>query len=132
MTSITDLRECIFNVYPLFLINIILAGFQGMLRGPIFALGLMRRLCIWNFVFQAIVMPIALYYFLFKVKYGMKGIWIAKIITEICLVVTYAYTIMSSNWYEIAYHFMRKRVRDSNLKAVEEVYIQDDEASTLK
>ena len=65
MTTLPELIRCIDKVYPLFLLNVIFAGLTGMLRGPIFALGLMRRLTPYILVVQAIMMPVALYYLMY-------------------------------------------------------------------
>jgi len=113
MTSIDDLQECIDSVYPFFLLNVIFAGLTGMLRGPIYALGLMRKLTVWNVFFQAIVMPTTLYILVFKLKWGMSGIWLSKVFAESGLLVSYAFKITMADWYKISYDFMKKRVRDS-------------------
>lgn len=114
MTSIKELRSCIYDMYPILIANIIIAGVTGALRGPIYALGLMRQLTIWNFIFQGVLMPILLYNFLYVNKFGMTGIWMVKLITESGLFISYSLTLIFSDWHRIAYEFMRKRVRDSS------------------
>lgn len=51
MTKFNDLKDCITNIYPLFLLNIVFAGLNGTLRGPIYALGLMKQLTKYNLIF---------------------------------------------------------------------------------
>ena len=98
MTTIEDLRLCILNVYPLFLINIVFAGLTGVLRGPIYALGLMRKLTFWNIFFYGIALPCCMYYFLKKLDYGMNGIWFSKVLVEASLLISYTLTLMTSDW----------------------------------
>lgn len=113
LTSIEDLKDCIDQVYPMFLINIVFSGFNGMLRGPIYALGLMKQLSKYNLIFQGLVMPLSCYYLF---DYGMQGLWISKNLIEVGLLISYSITLLYINWHEIAYGFMRQRVQDSNDK----------------
>ena len=115
LTKFNEMKECITRIFPLFLTNIIFAGFNGTLRGPIFALALMKDLTKYNLMFQGLAMPILSYYFIVRHHFGMHGIWLAKNIVEFLLCLSYSLKLASINWHAIAHSFMKKRIADSQV-----------------
>ena len=113
MTKFEDLKECITSVYPLFLLNIVFAGLNGTLRGPIYALGLMKQLTKFNLIFQGLMMPALSYYFTQKHALGMNGIWLSKNIVELSLLVSYSIKLSYIDWHGIAHQFMKTRMMES-------------------
>ena len=89
-------------MYPLFLLNIIFAGLTGMLRGPLFALGLMPRLTPYILAVQGCGMPVVLWLLLsgdMGIEGGMNGIWAAKVATEIVLLGCSGACILRADWH---------------------------------
>lgn len=124
MTDIQELRESVDAMYLLFMANIVVDGIRGMLRGPIYALGLMRRLLIWNVLFQCILMPSLIYYFVYVKKMGLYGIWTAKVIADAGNTVMYALTLLLANWHKIAYGYMKKRIADCGVLLPEHIELE--------
>lgn len=113
LTNIEGLKTYIDSVYPLFILNIVFAGLNGMLRGPIYALGLMKHLSKYNLLFQGLTMPALSYLFMFKLHLGMQGLWLSKVSVELLLLLSYSLTLAHANWHDIAYRFMKQRIQDS-------------------
>ena len=89
----------------LFLLNIVFAGLNGTLRGPIYALGLMSKLTKYNIVFQGILMPAMSFYLTSYHNLGMHGVWISKNVVEMALLISYSLKLRKIDWNEIAQNF---------------------------
>lgn len=115
MTNIDDLRFEVGKIYPLFLMGIVIDGIRGTLRGPIYALGLMKIQMKWNILFQCFLMPMLIYYFIIVKKMGLEGTWYAKLICDFLNTSFFVITLATANWYKIAYDFMKNRTNDSGV-----------------
>ena len=75
---------------------------QGYLQGPIKALALQGKVIQYNFVAYWIInFPLA-YFFVFQLGFGYKGIWMAMVVAQVFLCVSFMFMIYGTNWQKVA------------------------------
>ena len=101
-TNIESVRSQVLLTIPLMLFNIFPDLFKGMLKGIIKALGIQAKavkvhiICHW-FIFMTLI-----YVFAFRWKWGLPGMFMAKICLEYCIISSYLLIIKFSDWDQIS------------------------------
>lgn len=80
------------------------------MRGTIQGLGLQAYCWVINLVCCWIVNFTLIYYFAFKLKMGLYGIWLAKLILEVVVASSMQVLVSSTNWDELA------KIANQNMK----------------
>ena len=73
----------------LFLLNIYPDMLKGMMKGIIMALGIPHKIIFVHILCHWIIFPTGIWYFAFRQKRGVFGIWMAKIILEWSILTLY-------------------------------------------
>lgn len=63
---------------------------RGLLRG----MGKQKEVCYVHALVQCVMQPALVWLFTFRMKLGIKGLWLTKTIDEVCICLGYAYVII--------------------------------------
>ena len=66
----------------------------------------------WHLLFQGLVIPILLYFFIFKLRWGMVGVWCSKLIIDISMTICIASVVFTADWYQIATDSAKRQQKD--------------------
>lgn len=78
--------------------------YKGLMKGVVKALGIQHKAVYVNIVCHWMIYPCMIYTLVFgpRFKWGIEGLWTAKIILEWCLSSLYTLIVGTSDWEKIA------------------------------
>lgn len=115
LESMTNEESVLNEARPLLFflaINVWFETFRALIRGFIRALDL-QHLTIWpSIISQWFANPLLIWYFAFELKFGLHGIWIAKIISEVYVDAAYYLIVHTTNFEEIIRQSKERIIKD--------------------
>ena len=118
-TDIESVRiECM-AAFPFLLLNIFPDLFKGMLKGIIKAMGIQHKAVYVHLVCHWMILPTSFYLLAFKLNLAIRGLWMSKIILEVCIVSFYTLIISTSSW-EVASAKAQERAKKHTAKTGKE------------
>ena len=100
-TDIESTRREAMTAIWLFCFNIFPDCFKGMMKGIIKALGIQHKAVYVHLLCHWMIFPSGIYLFVFSdsgPQWGIRGLWVAKIILEWSIVTCYTLIIATSSW----------------------------------
>lgn len=101
-TNIPSVRTEALSAIYLLLFNIFPDLFKGMLKGIIKAKGIQHKAVWVHLLCHWMIFPTSTWLFAFHYKWGLVGLWLAKIILEWSVVTCYTFIIWTTPWEESA------------------------------